>query len=96
MNIEAGAAQTGGGNRYEALTVYERQYIVVHLVEASRCDLAQRLLTTLDFLDAKAMAGMIDGLLQDYQLLQRSQTGGASSLALMTADRPKARAAQLG
>lgn len=81
MKIEAGAAQTGGGNRYDALTVYERRYIVVHLVEAGQCDLAQRLLTTLDFLAAKAVAGMIDGLLQDYQLLQRSQTSGVSALA---------------
>jgi hypothetical protein len=59
VSIDVGAAQTGGGNRFEALTVYERRYIVVHLVEAGRCDLAERLLTTLDFLAAKAKARMI-------------------------------------
>jgi WD40 repeat protein len=75
-----GAASTGSDQGFDALSVYELRYLVWHVLENGQCDLADRLLTNWDFLAAKAMARMIDGVLRDYQLLERAQTGDGSPL----------------
>ncbi|SIT58603.1 hypothetical protein BQ8794_50705 [Mesorhizobium prunaredense] len=58
----------GNPNPYKELTDYELSHLSHHLCALEAWAPLERLLTDLLFLSAKTEAGMVDGLLQDYEI----------------------------